>query len=60
MCLTRSLPAYLWALLVPTVDSGVHAWPKKKLLVLGTTTSALGLACWGRGLRGSVWSNSVY
>ena len=55
MCLTRSLLAYLWALLVPTVDSGVRAWPKKKLLVLGTTTSALGLACWGRGLRGSVW-----
>jgi hypothetical protein len=28
--------------------------------VLGTTTSALGLACWGRGLRGSVWSNFAY
>jgi hypothetical protein len=29
-------------------------------LMLGTTTSAVGLACWGRGLRGSVRSNSVY
>ena len=27
MCLTRSLPAYLWALLVPTVDSGVLGSP---------------------------------
>jgi hypothetical protein len=27
---------------------------------LGPNSPVLGLACWGRGLRGSVWSNSVY
>jgi hypothetical protein len=46
----------------PGAHRGLRRTPfaRPPRLVLGTTTSALGLACWGRGLRGPVWSNSVY
>jgi hypothetical protein len=44
----------------PPWTPAYSARPPIAPVVLGTTTSAVDLACWGRGLRVSVRYNSVY